>query len=65
MRNEKENIIVNKTFDFALNIIEFSEDLYEAKNFLWQIKFLNQELQLEQMLEKLKMQKVKQILFIN
>lgn len=33
MRNDKENIIVNKTFDFALNIIEFSEDLYEAKKF--------------------------------
>lgn len=33
MRNDKENIIVNKTFDFALNIIEFSEDLYEAKRF--------------------------------
>ncbi|BFO66226.1 hypothetical protein KCF3NO3_22090 [Chryseobacterium sp. KCF3-3] len=33
MRNDKENIIVNKTFDFALNIIEFSEDLYEDKKF--------------------------------
>nr|WP_317044620.1 four helix bundle protein [Chryseobacterium geocarposphaerae] len=33
MRNDKENIIVNKTFDFALNIIKFSEDLYEAKKF--------------------------------
>lgn len=33
MRNDKENIIVNKTFDFALNIIEFSEGLYEAKKF--------------------------------
>jgi hypothetical protein len=31
MRNDKENIIVNKTFDFALNIIEFSEYLYDAK----------------------------------
>ncbi|WP_316932889.1 four helix bundle protein [Chryseobacterium sp. FH2] len=33
MRNDKENIIVNKTFDFALNIIEFSEDLYNANRF--------------------------------
>ena len=33
MRNDKENIIVTKTFDFALDIIEFSEDLYEAKRF--------------------------------
>ena len=33
MRNDKENIIVNKTFDFALDIIEFSEGLYETKRF--------------------------------
>lgn len=33
MRNDKENIIVNKTFNFALRIIEFSEDLYETKRF--------------------------------
>lgn len=33
MRNDRENIIVAKTFDFALDIIEFSEDLYETKKF--------------------------------
>ncbi|WEK69325.1 MAG: four helix bundle protein [Candidatus Chryseobacterium colombiense] len=33
MRNDKENVIVNKTFDFALNIIEFSEELYKANRF--------------------------------
>jgi four helix bundle protein len=33
MRNDKENIIVNKTFDFALDIVEFSEDLYESKKY--------------------------------
>lgn len=33
MRNDKENIIVNKTFDFALNIIEFAEELYNAKKY--------------------------------
>ena len=33
IRNDKENIIVTKTFDFALDIIEFSQDLYEAKRF--------------------------------
>lgn len=33
MRNDKENIIVNKTFDFALNIIEFSEELYKGNRF--------------------------------
>jgi len=33
MRNDKENIIVNKTFDFALEIIDFAENLYESKKF--------------------------------
>ena len=33
MRNDNENIIVNKTFDFALDIVEFSEDLYESKKY--------------------------------
>ncbi|BAP29787.1 TIGR02436 family protein [Chryseobacterium sp. StRB126] len=33
MRNDKENIIVNKTFDFALNSIEFSEGLYKINKF--------------------------------
>lgn len=33
MRNDKENIIVNKTFEFALNIIEFSEGLYRINKF--------------------------------
>lgn len=33
MRNDKENIIVSKTFDFALQIIEFSELLLEQKIF--------------------------------
>lgn len=31
MRNDKENIIVNKSFDFAINIIEFSEKIFEFK----------------------------------
>ncbi|WP_313504153.1 four helix bundle protein [Kaistella carnis] len=33
MRNDKENLIVNKTFDFALQIIEFSEMFFEQKRF--------------------------------
>ncbi len=33
MRNDKENIIVNKTFDFALQIVEFSEILFAHKRF--------------------------------
>ncbi len=33
MRNDKENIIVKKTFDFALQIIDFSELLSVDKKF--------------------------------
>jgi len=33
MRSDKENIIVNKTFEFALHIIEFSEILYKTHRF--------------------------------
>ncbi len=33
MRSDKENIIVNKSFDFAINIIEFSEKIFELKRF--------------------------------
>ncbi|MBK1894179.1 four helix bundle protein [Chryseobacterium paridis] len=33
MRNDRENIIVNKTFEFALHIIEFSESLYKINKY--------------------------------
>ena len=33
MRNDKENLIVNLTFDFSLKIIEFSESLRALKKF--------------------------------
>lgn len=33
MRNDKESIIVNKTFEFTLDIIEFSEELYKVSRF--------------------------------
>jgi four helix bundle protein len=32
--NKKENIIVNKTFEFALRIIELSDKLEEAKHYV-------------------------------
>jgi four helix bundle protein len=34
MRNDKENLIVNLTFEFALEIIEFSEKLEAARKFV-------------------------------
>lgn len=64
MRNDKENIIVTKTFEFALQIIEFSENIFEQKNSHWLIRFLSQELPLAQMFVKRKMLKAKPILFI-
>lgn len=33
MRNDKENIIVIKTFDFALKIIDFSQIFFDQKRF--------------------------------
>lgn len=33
MRNDRGNIIVDKTFDFALQIIEFSEHFYSKNRF--------------------------------
>lgn len=34
MRNDKENIIVNKSFEFALQIIEFAEVLENDRKFV-------------------------------
>ena len=33
MRNDKVNVIVNKTEDFALAIIDFSEEIYKMNRF--------------------------------
>lgn len=33
MRNDKENVIVTKTFNFALQIIEFTEIIFQQKRF--------------------------------
>jgi four helix bundle protein len=33
MRNDKKNIIVDKSFDFAVQIIQFSDELNEKKRF--------------------------------
>ncbi|GAC1302261.1 MAG: hypothetical protein NVSMB24_06590 [Mucilaginibacter sp.] len=34
MRNDKENLIVNLTFEFALDIIAFSEELEQARKYV-------------------------------
>ncbi|AQX04843.1 four helix bundle protein [Elizabethkingia meningoseptica] len=33
MRNDKENIIVDKTFNFALDIIAFSEEIFRVNKY--------------------------------
>ena len=33
MRNDKENLIVNLTFEFALDIVEFSEELEALRKY--------------------------------
>ena len=33
MRDDKENLIVNLTFDFSVSIMEFTEVLYEKKKY--------------------------------
>ncbi len=33
MRNDKDNLIVKKTFDFALGIIDYSEELRTRNKF--------------------------------
>jgi len=64
MRNDKENEIVKVSFEFPLDIIEFSELLEEKKKFVIARQLLKSGRSIGATLEKLKMQKVKQILFI-
>ena len=33
MRDDKKNIIVDKTFEFALDIVEFTEQIYKTNRF--------------------------------
>ena len=63
MRNDKENIIVEKTINFSLsiNIVKF---LNKLENMLLQNSYYDQLHQLEQMYLKHKTQKVKLILYI-
>jgi four helix bundle protein len=35
MRNDRDNLIVNLTFEFALNIIDFAEELEERRKFVF------------------------------
>jgi hypothetical protein len=64
MRDDRKNVIVEKTIEFSLKVIDYCELLNSKNKFVLSNNFLNQELPLGQMLEKLKMLRVKQTLFI-
>jgi four helix bundle protein len=40
MRNDKENMIVNLTFEFALDIMDFAEELETKKKFVFSHQLL-------------------------
>lgn len=46
MRNDKDNVIVTKSFEFAIKIIEFSEILESNKKFDQNNKILNHNLKI-------------------
>jgi hypothetical protein len=64
MKNDKENVIVEKTISFSLPIIKYCEVLEKVENMLLQNSYCDLQPQLARMYLKHKMQKVKLILFI-
>ncbi len=65
MRDDKDNLIVNLTFEFALQIIEFSEELETAKKYVIANRSLSPVLLSAQMFGKRKMLRAKTILSIS
>lgn len=64
MRNDKPNLIVDKTFQYALKVLDYAEKLYAMKRFARPIRSSGQAHLLELMYGRRKMQKVKRILYI-
>lgn len=62
MRNDKTNIIVDKTFDFALQIVEFTEQLYETKRYTLANQIFRSGTSIGANVHEAKMQKVRTIL---
>ena len=62
MRNDKDNLIVKLTFEFALEIISFSEEIRKSNRFEMASQIFRSGTSI---LEKLKMPKAKLILFIS
>ena len=61
MRNDKENIIVEKTINFSLSIIKYCEVLEQVRKYVIANSYYDQLHQLGQMYLKHKTQKVKLI----
>jgi four helix bundle protein len=64
MRNDKDNIIVNKTIEFSLTIINYCETLEQKKKFVISKQLLRSATSIGANVLKHKMQRAKQILFI-
>ena len=62
---EKRNVIKEKSFLFAIEIVSLYKVLAERNSLFYQNKFYVLGHQLEQILEKQNMRKVKLILYIN
>jgi len=61
----KDNALLIKTFNFALSIIDYTNELQDQKKFVIANQLLKREHQLEQIQKNHKMQKAKLILYIN
>jgi hypothetical protein len=65
MRNDRENMIVDKTFSFALQIIEYTEKLRELKKFEMGSQLFRSGTSIGANSREAKMGKVRWILYIN
>jgi hypothetical protein len=65
MRNDKDNLIVNLTFEFALKSLLIQKRFVKLTVLKWLLKFSGVGHQLALIYEKHKMQKVKPILSTN
>ena len=63
MRNDKDNLIVKLTFEFALEIISFSEEIRKTNRFEMASQIFRSGTSMALILEKPKTQKAKLILY--
>ena len=61
----KDNALLIKTFNFALSIIDYTNELQDQKKFVIANQLLKREHQLEQIQKNRKMQKARLILYTN